>query len=96
MALCQAEQIAAGAVQDARDLTEADQQLAARGFFGTAVAEVRGEYPVDRFPARFDGQRPATYRGVRELGADTFDVLRDVLGLSDDEIAALAASGALS
>jgi len=96
VALCQAHQIAAGAVQDARDLTEGDPQLAARGFFGTAVAEVRGEYPVDRFPARFNGQRPPTYEGVRQLGADTFDVLRDVLGLSDDEVAGLAAAGALS
>ncbi len=96
MALCQSHRIAAGAVQDARDLTGADRQLRARGFFGTAGTGQQGGYPVDCFPALFDGRRPSTYRGVRQLGADTFDVLRDVLELSDEEIAELAAAGALS
>jgi crotonobetainyl-CoA:carnitine CoA-transferase CaiB-like acyl-CoA transferase len=96
MALCQAAGVAAGAVQNARDLAENDRQLADRRFFGTATSEGRGNYPIDCFPARFNGHRPDTYAGVRELGADTFDVISDLLGLSADEIAELAAANVLS
>jgi crotonobetainyl-CoA:carnitine CoA-transferase CaiB-like acyl-CoA transferase len=93
---CQALGIAAGAVQNARDLAEGDPQLAARKFFGTAQAAPWGEYGLDRFPARFNGARPAIYEGVRQGGADTFDVLTEVIGLSDEEIAELMANGALT
>lgn len=93
---CQAAGIAAGPVQDAADLTGRDEQLAAREFFGTTTAEGGAEYGVDRFPARFNGVRPPEYRGVRQLGADTFDVVTELLGLSDAEVAELLASGALS
>lgn len=94
-ALCQAAGLAAGAVQDAADLAHRDPQLAARAFFGTAHATGRGEYGIDRFPARFNGQRPPAYEGVRQPGEDTFDVLTDILGLSADEVADLAAEGIL-
>ncbi|MBE0612010.1 MAG: CoA transferase, partial [Dehalococcoidia bacterium] len=93
---CQSLGIAAGPVQDASDLTGRDAQLAAREFFGTTVAENRGEYGFDRFPARFNGARPGVYEGVRQTGADTFDVVTELLGLPDDEVAELLASGALS
>jgi len=93
---CQSLGIAAGPVQDAADLTGRDRQLAAREFFGTTVAENLGEYGIDRFPARFNGERPAVYEGVRQTGADTFDVVTQLLGLPDDEVAELVASGALS
>jgi crotonobetainyl-CoA:carnitine CoA-transferase CaiB-like acyl-CoA transferase len=94
--LCQGLGIAAGPVQDAADLTGRDPQLAAREFFGTAVAENRGEYGIDRFPARFNGERPSGYEGVRQTGADTFAVVTELLGLPDDEVAELLARGALS
>ncbi len=93
---CQAAGIAAGPVQDAADLTGHDEQLAARGFFGTAEAEGRGTYGIDRFPARFNGERPPEYQGVRQTGADTFEVVTELLELPDDEVAGLLASGALS
>lgn len=96
MDACQRNGITAGAVQDASDLTERDAQLKARRFFGTTTCERWGEYGIDRFPARFNGQRPAVYESVHELGADTFDVLQGVLGLSDAEIAELVACGALT
>jgi len=92
---CQAAGIAAGAVQNARDLV-ADPQLEAREFFGTAVSANWGEYGLDRFPARFNGNRPAVYDGVHAIGEDTYDVATGLLGLSDDEFAALVAEGALS
>lgn len=93
---CQSRGISAGPVQDAADLTGWDAQLAAREFFGTTVAENRGEYGLDRFPARFNGERPTVYEGVRQSGADTFDVVTELLGLPDDEVAELLANGSLS
>lgn len=95
-ALLQAVGVAAGSVQDARDLAERDPQLAARGFFGTLRTEGRGDYGYDKFPALFNGQRPAANDGVHLLGADTFDVATGLLGLSDDEVTALLADGVLT
>ena len=92
----QAARIAAGAVQNARDLCQRDSQLEARGFFGTLTTDGRGEYGFDKFPAFFNGERPAANEGVHSLGADTFDVATGLLGLSDDEVAALLAEGVLS
>ena len=88
--------VAAGPVQNARDLVKHDEQLAARSFFGTAESEAWGSYGLDRFPARFNGERPLVYEGVHGLGADTFGVLTGLLGLSDEEVAELMASGALT
>lgn len=93
---CQAVDIAAGPVQNARDLTQHDPQLAARDFFGTTESAGRGEHGLDRFPARFNGERPPVYTGVHAIGEDTFDVMTGLLGFSDDETAELLASGALS
>lgn len=92
----QAAGLAAGAVQGARDLTGGDPQLASRGFFGTATHPNWGEYGLDRFPARFNGERPPVYDGVHAGGADTFDVLVDVLGLAEDRVAELMAAGVLT
>lgn len=86
----------AGPVQHAGDLANRDPQLAAREFFGSARAEKWGEYGLDRFPARFNGERPAIYEGVRQVGEDTFDVLSTILGYDDERIAALMADGVLS
>jgi crotonobetainyl-CoA:carnitine CoA-transferase CaiB-like acyl-CoA transferase len=97
MRLCQAAGIAAGAVQDAGDLTSVDEALAARDFFG--VSEPSGGSPgnpIDRFPARFNGARPAIYRAVHQLGVDTFDFLVETAGIPEDEVAMLAGEGVLT
>ena len=96
MAACQARGIAAGAVQDGRDLGERDPQLAARDFWGTVTTEDGGAQNAERFPARFDGLRPSPATAARSLGADTFDVFTEILGLSPEEIAALVADGVLN
>lgn len=96
MAACQAAGIAAGAMQDAADLTGRDPQLAARRYFDTATTVPWGEHGIDRFPALFDGARPPRYEAAREGGADTSAVLSEVLGLSGEAIADLAARDALS
>lgn len=87
--------IAAGAVQDAADLAERDPQLREAQFFGTARSERWQDYGIERLPAHFNGERPSPYEGTREAGADTFDVLREVLGMSEHEIAEAAAADAL-
>ncbi|MEP7216055.1 MAG: CoA transferase, partial [Anaerolineaceae bacterium] len=94
--LLQASGISAGAVQDAGDLTHGDPQLEAREFFGTLSRDGGSDYGFDRFPALFNGERPAASEGVHSLGADTFEVATDLLGLSDDEVAGLLAEGVLS
>ncbi len=86
----------AGPVQHAGDLANRDPQLAARAFFGSAVAEKWGTYGLDRFPARFAGERPPVYEGVRQVGEDTFEVLSSVLGYDDERIAQLMADGVLT
>ncbi|MCC6381227.1 MAG: hypothetical protein IT304_01905, partial [Dehalococcoidia bacterium] len=72
--------------------------LAAAGFFGEAApaTERWGAYGVDRFPARFNGERPPRYEGSHDFGADTFAVLSDTLALGDEAIAALVADGVLA
>lgn len=95
MAACQGAGLAAGAVQDAADLTGRDPNLARRAFFGVTEGD-GGGYGFDRFPALFDGQRPPHVEAVHQIGADTFDVLQGVLGLDDEAIAGLMADGVLS
>lgn len=97
MALLQAAGLAAGVVQDAEDLVERDLVLRKRGFFGVADASSGADgYGIDRFPAAFDGKRPDVYRAAHPLGADTFETLTGLLGMSEDEVAALFADGTLS
>ncbi len=96
MEALQAVGVAAGPVMNAQDLVERDPQLAARSFFGTAESERFGTYGLDRFPATFDGARPARYDGPVATGADTYDVLSTLLELDDETIAGLMAEGALT
>jgi crotonobetainyl-CoA:carnitine CoA-transferase CaiB-like acyl-CoA transferase len=97
MARCQAAGIAAGAVQNAEDLTSVDETLRAREFFGDAEASGGSPpNPIDRFPALFNGSRPPSYRAPHQLGSDTFDILTDVLEMDDAEVAELMAEGVLT
>ena len=97
MRRCQAARIPAGAVQDAADLANEDPNIAHRAALGTLTAyELWGEYGTDRYPALLGGMRPSAMEPVHPLGHDTFDVLTGVLGLEDEEIAALVAAGVLS
>ncbi|MFN0093496.1 MAG: CaiB/BaiF CoA transferase family protein [Dehalococcoidia bacterium] len=74
----------------------ADAQLAARGFFVTLDHLEMGPTPYDGFASSFSATPPALRCPGPLLGQDTDRVLTEVLGLSDDEVVALAASGALS
>jgi crotonobetainyl-CoA:carnitine CoA-transferase CaiB-like acyl-CoA transferase len=54
-----------------------------------------GDLAVTSLPWRFDGVQPALRGGSPLLGADTSDVLADLVGLDPDEISALDTEGAL-
>ena len=79
--------IPAAALARSRDLVESSH-LKARGFWDAHDGSVLPGLPWHASFGRKSGRAPA-------LGADTDDVLRDVLQLTPDEIAALRRSGAL-
>ena len=73
----------------------ADAQLAHRGFFTSVRHSVMGDVRCDGPVTRFS-RTPARLRAAPALGEHTEVVLRDLLGMSEDEIVELAAAGALT
>jgi benzylsuccinate CoA-transferase BbsF subunit len=92
--------VPAGVVQDAADRLERDPQLAARGHFTRLTHAEVGELPLEGIPVRMSATPPATGgvidRAPPRIGEDTDAVLRELLDLGDDEIAALRDAGALT
>jgi crotonobetainyl-CoA:carnitine CoA-transferase CaiB-like acyl-CoA transferase len=91
----QAAGVPAGIIQNARTMTEADEQLgpAGRDWFTEVTHPVRGRHPVDRFPGRFSRTPLDTYAPAPVFGEHTFDVFRDLLGFSDEQIAEAIGDG---
>ena len=83
--------VAASVGQRPSDL-HADPQLAHRGFFVNCEHGEMGPTPYDG-PATVFSETPAQVTAAPVLGQHTNEVLREVLGLNDDEIAEYAASG---
>jgi len=100
MELLQRSGVPAGAVQDAADRLERDPQLAARGHYTMLGNAEVDELPLEGVPFRMSATPPHTggrlRRGPPCLGEDTGAVLTEVLGMSADDVAALAAEGVLS
>lgn len=70
------------------------EQLAARGFFETVGHPVSGDAVHVTLPFRLPGQvGPVHRRPAPTLGQHTAEVLRDLLGLTDEEIVALREAG---
>ena len=92
--------IPAGVVQDARERLHDDPQLRARGYFVRLRHRATGEWPLERPPFRLSASdvHPGgrIRRGPPCLGEDTHAVLREVLEMKDEEIAALDAAGVLT
>ena len=82
------------------DRVERDAQLAARGYFVPLPHAAVGTWPAERPPFRLSASdvHPGGVirRGPPCLGEDTHAVLRDVLGMPEAEIAALADAGVLA
>ena len=82
----QARGVPAGAAQNIADKMERDPQLRDRGFYRTAPHAELGVHRFEGFPARFSRGRWRLDRGAPAYGEDTFEVLRDLLGFSEEEI----------
>ena len=102
MHLLQSHGVPAGAVQDSRDRLEADPQLQARGHYTTLPHRELGAetLPLEGVPFRMSATPPLTggviHRGPPCLGEDTEDVLTSLLGMTVEEVRALATDGALA
>jgi len=87
--------IPAAVVQNAADLA-ADPQLVSRGFFRILDHPVLGPRVADASPIRFRDDPASAWRPAPLLGADNVYVLKELLGLSDEELTALTEKGALA
>ena len=87
--------VRAGAVQNAEDLNETDPQLEHRGVFFEMDHPVIGPARFEGVPIRFSDLAPDNWRSGPLLGEDNDYVFKDLLGLSDDEAAELAAAGVI-
>jgi crotonobetainyl-CoA:carnitine CoA-transferase CaiB-like acyl-CoA transferase len=93
MARLQAAGVPAGAVQRSSDHM-LDPQLAHRSFFRRLEHAEMGEVPYEGHQFRIDGYDNGPRFPAPCLGEHTYQVLTEVLGLGDDEVAEALASGA--
>jgi crotonobetainyl-CoA:carnitine CoA-transferase CaiB-like acyl-CoA transferase len=84
--------VPASTVQRMTDL-QTDPQLAARGYFVTLNHGEVGPMPYDGLVTRFSAKQTMLHKAAPCLGEDTEYVMREILGLSADEIADYAAQG---
>ena len=92
MGLLQAAGVAAGVVQTGADLSH-DPQLKERGFF-RPVLDYQGEYRIiESAPYQLSRTPGSVTKGAPAFGADMTYVLRELLGMSDDELADCAIDG---
>jgi crotonobetainyl-CoA:carnitine CoA-transferase CaiB-like acyl-CoA transferase len=94
MDLLQAAGVPAGMVQRSHDHLE-DPQLRHRRFFRPLVHAEMGEIPYEGHQFRIEGYDNGPRAPAPCLGEHTITVLQEILGYGDDELAELAASGAL-
>jgi crotonobetainyl-CoA:carnitine CoA-transferase CaiB-like acyl-CoA transferase len=92
-ALCEAG-VPAGHVVDGRDIAH-NPQLLHRGYFGREHHPVTGEHPIPTVPFQLASRRGCDWisRAAPTLGEHNREVLGGELGLTDDELADLEASG---
>lgn len=95
----QAAGIPAGVCQDAADRVERDPQLAHRGYIVEVPHSELGRYRVEGVVGHFSATQPRPAgivgRGAPCYGEDNYLVYERLLGLSRDEVDALAAEGVL-
>jgi benzylsuccinate CoA-transferase BbsF subunit len=84
--------VPASVVQRMTDLFE-DPQLQAREYFQVLKHGEVGEIPYDGLMTRFSAKKTVLHKAAPCVGEDTDYVMREILGLSDDEIADLAVKG---
>ncbi len=95
MDLLQAAGVPAGMVQRSSDHME-DPQLAHRRFFRRMAHPEMGEVPYEGHQFRIEGYDNGPRTPAPCLGEHSIAVLQELLGYGDDDLARLAASGALA
>lgn len=93
MRLLQESGVPAGVVQTGADLAENDPHLKARGFFRQVLDAHGVSRTIEGAPYKLSRTPGGANRGAPEFGADQTYVLRDVLGMSDEELADCAIAG---
>lgn len=89
----QAARVDAAAVQNAQDLNDVDPQLAERGIFFELDHPVIGEARFEGEPMLFSKTKVDNWRSAPLLGEDNAYVYRNILGLTDDQMADYAERG---
>jgi len=91
----QAAGVPAGAVQNAQDVNEADPQMAHRDIFFELDHPVIGEARFEGVPFTSTSFAADHWRSAPLLGEDNRYVFGELLGLGDDEVTELEATGVL-
>ncbi len=94
MAKLQAAGVPAGVVQKSSDLVN-DPQLAHRRFFHPMVHPEMGEVPYEGHMFAIEGYASGPLSPAPCLGEHTFEVLTEILGMTEEEAAETMASGAV-
>ena len=94
MHLLQAAGVAAGVVQTGQDLAENDPHLRERGIFRQVPDAAGVLRTIERAPYKLSRTPGEVTRGAPEFGADQDLVLREILGVDDEELADMAIAGA--
>ena len=90
----QAAGVAAGVVQSGDDLVDRDPQLKERDFYLRVRDHENEPRIIDGIPYRLSDTSGGAVRGAPGFGEHQDYVLRDILGMSDDEITEYAIAGA--
>jgi crotonobetainyl-CoA:carnitine CoA-transferase CaiB-like acyl-CoA transferase len=94
MHLLQAAGVAAGVVQTGKDMAENDPHLRERGLFQQVPDAAGTLRTIEKAPYKLSVTPGEVTRGAPEFGADQDFVLRDILGVDDEELAEMAIAGA--
>jgi crotonobetainyl-CoA:carnitine CoA-transferase CaiB-like acyl-CoA transferase len=87
--------VAAGAVQRAEDTNDHDPQIASRGLFFELDHPVIGQARFEGTAVKFSKTEQQNWRSGPLLGEDNAHVFRSILGVPEDEYAALVEEGVI-
>ena len=94
MHLLQAAGVAAGVVQTGQDMAENDPHLRERGIFQQVPDAAGVMRTIEKAPYKLSLTPGSVTKGAPEFGANQDFVLREILGVDDEELAEMAISGA--